>query len=190
MNAYGVAVQQRYGRPILSGLYAMHSLGGIAGAGVAALAAALGVGRAGHFLTVALGAALLGVGVGRLLLPTAASSAAGPGPAGASGAQGVLGGWLGGWSGPLLLLGGLAFCVELAQSSGSMWGAVWLHDSLDASAGTAAAGIAVLMAGTTAGRLVGDRLQARLGPTRLFRAGGLVAGAGFRGAAVTASGQA
>ena len=94
----------------------------------------------------------------------------------------MLGGWLGGWSGPLLLLGGLAFCVELAQSSGSMWGAVYLRDSLDASAGTAAAGIAVFMVGTTAGRLVGDRLQAQLGPSRLFRAGGLVAGAGFGGA--------
>jgi hypothetical protein len=182
MNAYGVAVQQRYGRPILSGLYAMHSLGGIGGAGVAALAAALGVGRAGHFLTVALGAALVGIAAGRLLLPAAAGSAAGSGPARASGAQGVLGGWLGGWSGPLVLLGGLAFCVELAQSSGSMWGAVYLRDGLGTSAGTAAAGIAVFMVGTTAGRLVGDRLQAHLGPSRLFRAGGLVAGAGFGGA--------
>jgi hypothetical protein len=113
MNAYGVAVQQRYGRPILSGLYAMHSLGGIAGAGVAALAAALGVGRAGHFLTVALGAALLGVGAGRLLLPTAASSAAGPGPAGASGAQGVLGGWL--------AAGQARCCCSAGWPSASSW---------------------------------------------------------------------
>jgi hypothetical protein len=182
MNAYGVAVEQSYGRPILSGLYAMHSLGGIGGAGVAALAAALGVGRAGHLLAVALAAALAGIAAGRLLLPSAAGAAAGPGPAHPAGARMALAGWLGGWSGPLLLLGGLAFCVELAQSSGSMWGAVYLRDGLDAGAGTAAAGVAVLMAGTTAGRLVGDRLQGRLGPARLFRAGGLVAGVGFGGA--------
>jgi len=120
MNAYGVAVEQRYGRPILSGLYAMHSLGGILGAGLAALAAMLDVGRAGHFLTVALGAALAGIAAGRLLAPSAAVPAAGSGPVRASGARVALTGWVGGWSGPLLLLGGLAFCVELAQSSGSM----------------------------------------------------------------------
>jgi hypothetical protein len=182
MNAYGVAVEQRYGRPILSSLYAMHSLGGIGGAGVAALAAALGVGRAGHFLAVALGAALAGIATGRLLEPSAAGPAAGSRLVRRRGAGVALGGWLGRWSGRLLVLGGLAFCVELAQSSGSMWGAVYLRDGLDASAGTAAVGIAVFMAGTTAGRLVGDRLRSRLGPTRLFRAGGLVAGVGFGGA--------
>lgn len=60
-----------------------------------------------------------------------------------------------------------------------MWGAVHLRDDLGASASTAAAGIAALMAGTTAGRLVGDPLRARVGPARLFRVGGLLAGIGF-----------
>jgi hypothetical protein len=60
-----------------------------------------------------------------------------------------------------------------------MWGAVHLRDNLGASASTAAAGIAALMAGTTAGRLVGDPLRARVGPARLFRVGGLIAGVGL-----------
>ena len=83
---------------------------------------------------------------------------------GSSAATARLGGWLRGWSGSVVLLGALAFCVELAQSSGSMWGAVHLRDNLGASAGTAAAGVAALMAGTTAGPLVGERLRARVGP--------------------------
>src|SRR5215217_8768712 len=42
MNAQGVAVQRLMGRPVLSGLHAMHSLGGVLGAGAGALAARLG----------------------------------------------------------------------------------------------------------------------------------------------------
>lgn len=182
MNAHGVAVEQRYGRPILSGMYAMHSLGGILGAGLGAVTAALAVGRAGHFLVVATVAALAGLATSRLLLPSSIDA----GPAGrsrrrsgSSAAMATRGGWLRGWSGPVVLLGALAFCVELAQSSGSMWGAVHLRDNLGASASTAAAGIAALMAGTTAGRLVGDPLRARVGPARLVRVGGLIAGIGF-----------
>lgn len=40
------------------------------------------------------------------------------------------------------------------------------------------------MAGTTAGRLVGDRLRVHFSPASLFRAGALMAGAGFGGALV------
>ena len=182
MNAHGVAVEQRYGRPILSGLYAMHSLGGIVGAGLGAVAAALAVGRAGHFVVMATVVAGVGFAASRLLLPSSVDAT----PAGwsrpdrqSSAATTTLGGWLRGWSGRIVLLGALAFCVELAQSSGSMWGAVHLRDNLGASASTAAAGIAALMAGTTVGRLVGDPLRTRVGPARLFRVGGLLAGVGF-----------
>ena len=75
-----------------------------------------------------------------------------------------------------MVLGALAFCVELAQNSGSTWGAVWLRDGVGTSASTAAAGLAILLAGTTAGRLAGDRLRVRFGPARLFRAAGSLQG--------------
>src|SRR5919198_1854686 len=68
LNAHGVALERRYGRPILSGLHAMHSLGGILGAGVGALAARA-VGRTPHFLAVAAAATLAAVAATRLLLP-------------------------------------------------------------------------------------------------------------------------
>src|SRR5215211_6296986 len=50
MNAQGVAVQRLAGRPVLSGLHAMHSLGGVCGAGIGALAARLGYAPSQHFL--------------------------------------------------------------------------------------------------------------------------------------------
>ncbi|MDQ4027626.1 MAG: MFS transporter, partial [Actinomycetota bacterium] len=43
MNAQGVAVERAYGRPALSGMHAMHSLGGIVGAVAGAAAARLSV---------------------------------------------------------------------------------------------------------------------------------------------------
>jgi len=58
MNAQGVAVQRLMGRPVLSGLHAMHSLGGVLGAGAGALAARLGATPPPHFLACAMAAAV------------------------------------------------------------------------------------------------------------------------------------
>lgn len=184
MNAHGVAVEQHSGQPILSGLHAMHPLGGLLGAGVAALAAGRGVGRTAHFLAAAIVLTLAAVAASRLLLPSSvdASPATSQAGGGRSTAKAALVGWLGGWSGRILLLGALAFAVELAQSGGTYWGAIYLRDGLGTSTSAAAAGVAVFLAAMLAGRLAGDRLRGRLGPLRLFRAGALVAGAGFGGA--------
>src|SRR5438874_5306090 len=43
MNAQGVLVEDRYGRPILSSLHALYGTGGLAGASLAALAAWVGI---------------------------------------------------------------------------------------------------------------------------------------------------
>jgi fucose permease len=96
-------------------------------------------------------------------------------------------GWRRGWSRRLLLLGGLAFCLTLTESSAVNWGAVWLRDSAGTGAGTAAAGVAGFLVAMTAGRLAGDRLRARLGPVALFRAGAVLGGAGL-GAALLVPG--
>src|SRR5215208_3177816 len=61
MNAQGVAVQRLLGRPVLSGLHAMHSLGGVIGAGAGALAARLGATPPQHFLSCAVAAVVAGV---------------------------------------------------------------------------------------------------------------------------------
>src|ERR1051325_3739328 len=50
MNAHAVAVQQRFGRPIMSGFHALFSAGGLAGAATAALAMSAGLSPKAHLL--------------------------------------------------------------------------------------------------------------------------------------------
>jgi predicted MFS family arabinose efflux permease len=105
INAQGVAVGRLVGRPVLSGLHAMHSLGGVLGAGAGALAARLGVVPSAHFLACAAAAVAAGLTIWPLLLPSRVDAeeklSANEG-AGLSGLRR----WFGGWSGPVALLGG------------------------------------------------------------------------------------
>jgi predicted MFS family arabinose efflux permease len=180
MNAHGVAVEQGLGRPVMSGFHAMYSLGGTAGAALGALAAAGGLGRTAHFLAITAAGVAVAVLATRLLLPSW-TDAAGPAGAGRRRAA-VVTALLGGWSGRIVALGALGFCLLLAEGSAYDWAAVYLRDGVGANPGVAAAGVAAFAAAMTAGRLAGDRVAARLGPVTAFRSGALLAGVGFGGA--------
>jgi predicted MFS family arabinose efflux permease len=186
MNAHGVVVERGYRRPVMSSFHAMYSLGGTGGAALGALAAAGGLGRAPHFLAVAAVGAAVAVRASGLLLPARADLA------GASGRlprrrTALVAALAGGWSGRVVALGALGFCLLLAEGSAYDWAAVYLRDGVGASAGAAAAGVATFSAAMTAGRLAGDRVAARLGPVAAFRAGALLAGAGFGAALLVGS---
>ena len=181
MNAQGVAVQRLLNRPVLSGMHAMHSLGGVLGAGAGALAARLGIAPPPHFLVAAAATVVAGLGVTPLLLPSqvdAEKEASGDGSVNLS----SLRRWFSGWSPPVALLGALAFCFTLAEGAGLNWSAVYLADSLGGTETLGAIGLGIFLAMVTLGRLVGDRLVSRFGPAKVFRVGAVVAGAGFGGA--------
>jgi hypothetical protein len=129
LNAQGVAVQRIVGRPVLSGLHAMHSLGGVLGAGAGALAVRLGAAPAQHFLACTAAAVATGLAAWPLLLPSRVDSEGGPSGEKPSPAGGLRR-WFGGWSGPVVLLGALAFCFTLAEGAGLNWSAVYVADSL------------------------------------------------------------
>jgi predicted MFS family arabinose efflux permease len=74
MNAQGVAVQRLLRRPVLSGMHAMHSLGGVLGAGGGVLAARLDAAPLPHFLVCAVVAAGACVAASPLLLPSRADA--------------------------------------------------------------------------------------------------------------------
>ncbi|HEV3476206.1 MAG TPA: MFS transporter [Rubrobacteraceae bacterium] len=179
MNAQGVAVQRLMGRPVLSGLHAMHSLGGVLGAGAGALAARLGVAPSPHFLLAAAVTVVAGPVVIPLLLPSRVDAES---SGDTSADMGGLRRWFSGWSGHVALLGSLAFCFTLAEGAGLNWSAVYVADDLGGSEALGAIGLGVFLGMVTLGRLAGDRFVSRFGAVRVFRVGAVVAGAGFGGA--------
>lgn len=175
MNTHAVAVERAGGgRPILSGLHGMFSLGAMVGAGVGGLAAFAGIG-AGAQLTgtgLVLGAATLLAA--RALLPAAVDRRpTAPAPVPES--------WRERWPlrPRLLLLGGVGFCALLAEGAMLDWSAVFLRRELGAAPALAAVGYGAFSATMAAGRLLGDRVTAALGPVNTLRLGGAAATAGL-----------
>ena len=151
MNAHAVAVEQRYGRPIMSSFHALFSLGGLAGAAIAGLAIASGVGRVTHVLIASgVAVAIIASVVGRLL-PTAPETTK----------QAPTFAWP---SRALLGLGSLAFLGLLAEGAMADWSAVYLHDILRATPSLAASGFAAFSLAMALGRFSGDSLVLRYGP--------------------------
>src|SRR5215213_969008 len=181
MNAQGVAVQRLMGRPVLSGMHAMHSLGGVLGAGAGALAARIGATPLPHFLVCAVAAVVVGLAARSQLLPSRVDAKEEQSEDGAANTSGVRR-WFSGWSVSIALLGALAFCFTLAEGAGLNWSAVYVADALGGTEALGAIGLGVFLGAVTLGRFVGDRFVSRLGPIRVFRAGAVVAGVGFGGA--------
>jgi fucose permease len=171
MNAHGVAVERRHESPILSSFHAAFSCGALLGAGGSALAASADLDVRWHLLGVAGAALIVGLVACRSLLPADADHA-------------------GEEAGPLLAwppralwaVGAIGFCALVAEGATSDWSAVYVRESLGASAGVAALAFAAFSATMTIGRLVGDRLTTAWGAEALVRRGGLLSAAGVAGA--------
>jgi MFS family permease len=169
MNAQGVAVEKRYGRPILSSFHSMWSLGGFTGALAGSAAVGAGLGSVAHLLLVGAAASAGGSALTTGLLAAEADRSA-RGPIFARP------------SGPLAVMGGVAFCAMLAEGAAFDWTAVYLRESLGSGETLAAAAVAAFSFGMALGRLLGDRLTARFGPVAFVRAAAMVALAGLSAA--------
>jgi fucose permease len=167
MNAQGVFVEQRLGRPIMSSLHALFSLGSLAGAGLSVVALKAGLTPPAHVALSAGFGLLLIAGAARWLMPTSLEGA------GSSGPSFVLP------RGPLLLLGVMTFLILLTEGAMADWSAVYLRHSLSVSPELAGAGYAMFSVTMAAGRLAGDRLVTAFGPAPLLRLGGLLAATGL-----------
>jgi MFS family permease len=133
MNAHGVAVEERYARPIFSSFHASWSVGGLVAAGVGGAAAARGVSPQEQFSGVALGIAAIFAWSSRELLPREADARPAdsgyrrPSPA-------------------LLALAALAFAGLLAEGAAADWSGVYLDESVGTSEAVATAGFAAFAA--------------------------------------------
>jgi fucose permease len=163
MNSHGVGVEERLGRPIMSSLHAGWAFGGMGGAAFVALCHALGVDA--HLLTAISSALLLTVllyAAGRLGHGSAAEGDDTPGFTLPS--RGVV------------LLAVLCFLVMITEGAMADWSGLYMRQDLGASAAVAALAYSFFTGGMTVGRLVGDAINARIGPVALLRGGALLTG--------------
>ena len=173
MNAHAVHVEKAYGRPVMSGFHATFSVGGVLAALVAAGATGAGISPV---------VTLTGVGAVSVVIALASARAQMPAPPSAeatdteeaspaSGRRGT--------AGRVWLLAVLALMVMLCEGAANDWSALHLKDVLGASIGTAAFAYGTFAAAMTTGRLLADRLAARLGSMAILRHGAAMAAVGI-----------
>jgi MFS family permease len=166
VNTQAAVVERRMRRPIMAGLHALFSVGGLVGAAVGGLAAGAGVELRWHLGGVGVAIAASSLLICRSLLRSEAEGAGG-GPSFVMPTRAQL------------VLGATAFCVLFGEGAIADWSAVYLRDMTGAGPGLAAAGFAAFSLMMASGRFAGDALTLRLGPLRLVRGGAVLATAGI-----------
>ncbi|MGI8960250.1 MAG: MFS transporter [Bryobacteraceae bacterium] len=168
MNAQGVEVEKRLGKPTMSRFHGMFSLGGMIGAGVGGIVAARSIRPVIHFGVSALVYLLAIIVTAPLLLETHDGVQADERRVSLKRIPRAL-----------VALSAIGFCILLSEGAMADWTAVYLHQVLNAGSGTAAAGYSVFSAAMAIFRFLGDLITSRLGPARTVRIGGLVAACGM-----------
>lgn len=165
MNARANVVEETRDVPIMSTCHGFFSLGGMIGAGLGSVTAALALPLEWHFVGLFLigGAA---VAVHRKALLTGPTNRE-VGPAFAMPSKALAG------------LAGLLFCVMVGEGAVSNWSAVYLRKGLGASAGLAGLGYAAFSGAMAVGRLHGDQLIDRFDTGRIVRGGAAIAAVGL-----------
>src|SRR5262249_25497627 len=127
MNAQGVSVERGYGRPIMSGLHGVWSVGVLAASAVASAVAAAGVGGLAHFAGAAgarVGASLVApLGLLARDEPPRAQRAGVPARRGARLPVAVL------------ALGTIGFCSFLGEGAAADWSGVYVQENVGAGSG-------------------------------------------------------
>lgn len=165
MNAVAAEVETRYARPIMSSFHGMFSVGALVGSLLAAALIRAGISPLVQATAIA---ALITVGVWPMLrrLPASQKTVESlprirfP-------------------HGRLLVLGGIAFAVMLAEGSVIDWSATYLRDNLGSTGAVAALAYASFSLAMAVGRFTGDTINRRLGPVPVARIGVVLAVAGL-----------
>ncbi|MEV6714492.1 MFS transporter [Lentzea sp. NPDC051208] len=173
MNAHAVVVERHYQRPVMSAFHATWSLGGVA----AALTGARTLSWELSPATTLGAAAVLGVVVSlvtaRFLLDEKESQHATE-QAGKRKAPRRI--WI---------MAVLALLVMLSEGAANDWSVLHLQDVLDASPQIAALAYGAFATTMTIGRLLADRVTAKIGPMAVLRWGSAIGAAGIATAALS-----
>lgn len=161
INAQGVMIQSRFGRPIMQRLHGMWSLGMVTGGATGLAMSALDVGLGWHLLGVSV-VMLMGVGWSvRGLLPADDPHAEEMTPVTTHRRSAMS---------ITVAVGLMGLAVAIIESLPNEWSSVVLNDVFEAG-DWKAAGTAVFASFMLIGRLSGDHLVMRVGSRRAFAAG-------------------
>jgi MFS family permease len=166
MNSQGIAIEQRYGRPILSSFHAWWSFGAFVGVGLGALAIAAGLRLDVQMIIATVVLVLVSWPLVRLMLDDDHSvdehKLALP------------------WRDRrVLLLAGVMFGGLLCEGAVGDWAALYLRDSIGVAPERAGLGYSVFAVTMFLGRVVGDRWVARFGAARVVAVLAVVGAVGF-----------
>jgi len=177
MNTHAVQVEHGYRRPVMSAFHAMFSIGGV----LAALTGAFTLSR-GWSPATAL-SLTAGAGLAVTVMTAPALLPGRPAPAGEAAGTAARS------AAPqrIWILALLAFLIMLCEGVANDWSTLHLKDVLGAPAATAALAYGAFATAMTVGRLLTDRVAARIGPTAVLRYGAAVAAAGLTLAVVSPS---
>ncbi len=162
MNMQGVAVERRYGRPVLASFHGVWSAGGILGALTTAATAHAHWSLVASLAVVALLGAAISLTAGPRLLRPVEEVAPLPEAAGSIP-----------WA-PIVAVGTAMMLMYIADSATSNWSAVYVSKALHGSQSVAALGLAAYQTCMVVGRTVADRVVRRFGAVRAVAAGGAV----------------
>ena len=173
MNAQGVTVERRLGRPIMGSLHGFFSLGALIGAAISAVLAAAGIGLEVNLLAFA--------ALGLLILVWANQGQVKDEPHPVEHASGTKKARFQLPPRALWPLGVIAFCGAVGEGAMADWGALYIVDELGRSEGIAAFGFTVFSTTMLVGRFATDWMVARVGRARLLQVGSIVATIGLAG---------
>ncbi|MCP9207985.1 MFS transporter [Streptomyces sp. NEAU-Y11] len=169
MNALGVEIETRLGRPIMSGLHGMWSAGALIGSAAGTVAAHAEADARLHLAVAAAALTVLGVIACHWVLDLDSAAEEHPPPRFALPPRSAL------------IIGAVGFCAVFAEGASLDWSAVYLRDVMDSSPGVAAACTTAFSCTMAAARLAGDAVVGRFGAVRTVRVGGVLATLGGLG---------
>jgi MFS family permease len=176
MNTHAVKVEYRYQRPIMSAFHATWSLGGVLASIVGARTISWGWPIAPTFTVIAVLAAATSLLAAPALLGNDPAAAGAPRTAATITTAATTKPRVpkGVWA-----LAAVAMMVMLCEGVAYDWSTVDLRTIVHASTATSALAYGAYATAATVGRLIADRLAARIGPVALFRSGAALAGFGM-----------
>ncbi|WP_321862651.1 MFS transporter [Burkholderia cenocepacia] len=173
MNAEASAVEIALGKPIMSSLHGMFSIGGMAGAAAGGALLSAGMAPVAHLALAAAVSATVLVAASPAVLPHVPHHEQAHGGGNR-------------WRSPALwMLGGIALIALIALiAEGAMydWATVYMRDVVAASPALASAAYAAFSGGMAVARFAGDAVRARFGAPQLVFASASLACAGMIGA--------